>query len=51
MNPDNEFAIANLNFSELKTIKEACKLYARQGSQTAAQIADHIERAMENITI
>ena len=48
---ENEFAIAALDFTELKTIKDACKIYAKQGSIKAQEIADHIERAMENITI
>lgn len=51
MKEDNQFAVAALSFTELKVIKDACKLFGDQGSQRAKEIAEHIERAMENISV
>lgn len=51
MKQDNQFAIAGLSFSALKTIKDACALYGAQGSALAKQIADELEKRMEEVTI
>ncbi len=46
-----KFALAGISFTELKTIKDACDLYARQGSRPAEKLAREIEQQMEEVSI
>lgn len=48
---DNRFAVANLTFADLKTIRDACKAFAAQGSQAAAKVAKELEAEMDNVEI
>ncbi|MDH5654763.1 MAG: hypothetical protein OEZ34_02570 [Spirochaetia bacterium] len=47
----NQFGLAPLSFSEIKTIKDACKEYGKQGSSAAKEIAEKIEKSMGEISI
>ncbi len=51
MKEDNTFALKGLNFTDIKIIKEACKLAADQGNQRAADIAGEIEKLMGDVSI
>lgn len=48
---DNSFNLEGLSFTQLKTIKDACKTYAKQGSKASGDIASEIEDMMDNITV
>ena len=50
-NADNRYAVANLTFTDLKTIKDACKAFAAQGSKAAAKVAEELESEMDNVEI
>jgi hypothetical protein len=45
------FSLSEMNFSEIKTIRDACKLYAKNGAAAAGKIAEQIEKALENVAI
>lgn len=51
MKTENMFALLGLNFTAIKTIKDACKLFGQQGSSHAAIIAAEMEKLMENVEI
>ena len=51
MKEDNQYALARLSFKDIKIIKEACKLYATQGSAGATNIFQSIEKELENVEI
>ena len=48
---ENQFALAPLSFSELKTVKDACREYAKQGSSAAKKIAEQMEKQMNEIEV
>ena len=48
---NNTFVFAELSFKELKVIKDAIQALGKSGSAAAAQVAQIIEKAMENIAI
>ncbi len=45
------FSITEMNFSDVKTIRDACKLYAKNGSASASKLLEQIEKALENAVI
>ncbi|MCZ8157997.1 MAG: hypothetical protein O9264_17885 [Leptospira sp.] len=45
------FSITEMNFSDIKTIRDACKLYAKNGSASAGKLLEQIEKALENAVI
>ena len=47
----NSFALEGISFLDLKTIKEACKIYGDKGSAAAKKLLAKINKAMDNITI
>lgn len=51
MKDGKSFGIADLNFKDLKVIKDACALYGTQGSKHGKEISDQISKAMEKIEI
>lgn len=51
MKDGKNFGLANLSFTDLKTIKDACELFASQGSSHAQKILAELEKEMENVTI
>ena len=51
MKDGKSFGLANVSFADLKTIKEACKLFAAQGSAQAKKVYDAIEKEMENVAV
>lgn len=51
MKQENRFAVGHLGFNELKVIKDACKLYAKQGSAVAKKLAEEFETQMDQIEI
>lgn len=51
MKQENQFALAGLSFTAIKTIKDACKLYGSQGSSAALKIAEEIEKQMKEVEI
>lgn len=48
---DNTFDLKALTFIQLKTIKDACKAYAKQGSKSSGEIASEIEDMMDKMTL
>lgn len=42
------FSMTEMNFSDLKTIRDACKLFSKNGSTAAAKILEDIEKILEN---
>lgn len=48
---ENRFALANLNFTDIKTIKDACKFYGSQGSKAALELAAALETEMDQVEI
>jgi hypothetical protein len=51
MKDGKNFGLANLSFTDLKTIKDACELFASQGSAHAKKLLASIEKEMENVTV
>ena len=47
----NQFAITGMSFTELKTIKDACKFYGDQGSNVGKQLAQKLEHQMNEVTL
>ena len=45
------FSATEMNFSELKTIRDALKAHAKGGSAQAAKIAAEIEAALNNMQV
>ena len=40
-----------MNFSDIKAIRDACKLFAKSGSTSADKILTQIEEVIENAVI
>lgn len=51
MDQPNQFGLVDLSFLELKTIKDACLEYAKQGSSAALTLAKKINQEMNQMTI
>lgn len=51
MKEANQFALARLNFSAIKTIRDACELFGKQGSAQAAKIAAELEKQLGEIEV
>lgn len=51
MKDGKNFGLANLSFTDLKTIKDACELFAGQGSAQAKKVFEEIEKEMENVMV
>lgn len=51
MKEDNAFALLKLTFADLRTIKDACRLYGKQGSAQGTRLAEQIDEQMEQIAI
>lgn len=50
--PDKQnFSATDISFSELKTIRDACKAHAKSGSAAAGKIAAEIETLLESAVI
>jgi|CryGeyStandDraft_13_1057135.scaffolds.fasta_scaffold55003_2 hypothetical protein len=45
------FSITEMNFSDIKAIRDACKLFAKSGSTSADKILTQIEEVIENAVI
>jgi hypothetical protein len=45
------FGILYYNFSDIKAIRDACKLFAKSGSTSADKILTQIEEVIENAVI
>jgi hypothetical protein len=45
------FAATEINFSELKTIRDGLKLYAKNGSTLAGKLSQEIETTIENMQV
>ncbi|WCL50457.1 hypothetical protein [Leptospira sp. GIMC2001] len=45
------FSITEMNFTDIKTIRDACKLFAKNGSAQATKILEEIEKVLENAVI
>lgn len=51
MKDKKHFGIAELNFTDLRTIKDACDFYGRQGSEAAQKLAEELDQQMQEISI
>ena len=47
----NQFGIAYLSFGDVKTIRDACKKYAEQGSAAAKKLAEELEEELNNVEV
>lgn len=48
---EKTFSFTEMNFSDLKTIRDACKIYAKSGSNSADKILEQIEEVIQNAVI
>ncbi|MDH5680257.1 MAG: hypothetical protein OEZ36_01620 [Spirochaetota bacterium] len=51
MKDKKQFAMAGLSFADLKTIRDACALFGKQGSTTAKELHEKIVGLMDNLTV
>ena len=51
MKDNKQFAMAGLSFTDLKTIRDACALFGKQGSTAANELHQKIVSQMDNLTI
>ncbi|MCG9875531.1 MAG: hypothetical protein MH321_12180 [Leptospiraceae bacterium] len=45
------FSFTEMNFSDIKTIRDACKLYSKNGSSQSNKILEEIEVVLENAVL
>lgn len=45
------FDLKEVSFAQLKTIRDACLAFAKQGSSAAGAVAAEINKFMDNMTV
>ena len=48
---DHQFQMKDISFGQLKTLRDACAAYAKQGSAAADAIASEIRKFLDQSTI
>lgn len=51
MKDGKNFGLADLSFADLKTIKDACEIFGKQGSAAGKKIHELLEKQMEQVEI